>query len=89
MLAYILPFLVLCLLCVDDALSLRVPLEGRTMLSLRSPQLHARGANTTVAVKSVSNTEYLASITVGGYVAILTLFLALTLKSMLVVHSPL
>ena len=67
----VLPFIFL-LLRVDYGLSLRMPLEPRS-LSLRSSQLQPR-ANTTVALDSASNTQYLANITVGGYAVALSLF---------------
>jgi hypothetical protein len=79
----VLSFLVLCLLHVEDALSLRVPLQPRAV----SSQLYPR-ANATVAVNDLSNTQYIANLTVGGCVIVLLLFDAPTLQLLLVLLSP-
>jgi hypothetical protein len=78
--------LFLFLLRIDYGLSLRVSLEPRS-LPPRSFQLQPR-INTSVALDSASNTQYLANITVGGYAVSLNPFRIL-MKRTLVVHLPL
>lgn len=64
MLAYALPLIVFCLLCARDVASILVPLLPRTL-----PSLHPR-ADTSVAVTSSGNTQYLANLTLQGCVFI-------------------
>lgn len=62
----------LCLLGADGCRALRVPFEARSIPQREIPEYYHHRlrprANTTVTVMSASNTQYLANITIGGYV---------------------